>query len=711
MADDKLAIPALPTAGREYEQHNEHAFRREVQNIMYEVDAALSRFADTVSSGLIPHAPSHDAGGTDPLDSYYSQVGHSHTESDISDLVHYVDADADARIAAAALEDLGDVDAYSSLASGELLKWSGTGWVHNTLAEAGVSATGHTHVEANITDLQAYLLNITGESVGDLSDVTVTAGTNGDVLVADTGVWVDKSLSEAGIAAASHTHVEADITDLQSYLLNITGESLSDLSDVTITAIASGEILKWNGAAWINNTLAEAGISAPGHTHTESDITDLAHYVDADADARIALANLDDLADVIVAGATNNDVLVKTALGWEDLSLAAAGIAAASHTHPTSDIVSGTFADALVAQSNVTQHQAALSITESQISDLSHSVATLNAIGNVTITANSAGEILKWSGTAWINNTLAEAGISAAGHTHTVSEVTDFDPTDYLPLTAGSGQELSGSLYIDADSSFVYLNGTTAGSSGISFRDKADDDRFAVFYREGTTYDIVLEAFGAPADNSSNGDIFRCDTETLLVTFGANIDVTGDLDVSGGNITIGSGHEIDGSSASYLDLESLESARILLDSNNNSTATLFGVYNDTYSDELFRISETITYLLGASYSSGTQVAEAWSAADTKLILRDSLTNGGNYLDFYGTSTRRAYIGTDPTNMDFYMENLTASADIRLEVNAGGIYVNDGGASSGRVASIANLTTSTTAPSSSAYPYGAIWGIY
>jgi hypothetical protein len=60
----------------------------------------------------------------------------------------------------------------------------------------------------------------------------------------------------------------------------------------------------------------------------------------------------------------------------------------------------------------------------------SASSATVNELGdvtNVTITTVAAGEVIKWSGTAWINNTLAEAGISAVGHTHTASEVTDFD--------------------------------------------------------------------------------------------------------------------------------------------------------------------------------------------------------------------------------------------------------------------------------------------
>jgi hypothetical protein len=36
--------------------------------------------------------------------------------------------------------------------------------------------------------------------------------------------------------------------------------AVSDIGDVTITSNSSGELLKWNGSAWINNTLAEADI-------------------------------------------------------------------------------------------------------------------------------------------------------------------------------------------------------------------------------------------------------------------------------------------------------------------------------------------------------------------------------------------------------------------------------------------------------------------
>ena len=45
--------------------------------------------------------------------------------------------------------------------------------------------------------------------------------------------------------------------------------AVSDIGDVTISSIGSGELLKWNGSAWINQTLAESGIQG---TLSNSDI-------------------------------------------------------------------------------------------------------------------------------------------------------------------------------------------------------------------------------------------------------------------------------------------------------------------------------------------------------------------------------------------------------------------------------------------------------
>jgi hypothetical protein len=55
---------------------------------------------------------------------------------------------------------------------------------------------------------------------------------------------------------------------------------VDDLGDAVITSPADNEVLAYdNGSTtWINQTAAEAGLAAASHTHTEADITDLGPY-------------------------------------------------------------------------------------------------------------------------------------------------------------------------------------------------------------------------------------------------------------------------------------------------------------------------------------------------------------------------------------------------------------------------------------------------
>ena len=86
---------------------------------------------------------------------------------------------------------------------------------------------------------------------------------------------------------------------------------------------------------------------------------------------------------------------------WKNVDLVAGDIPSLA----TSKITSGTFADALIAESNVTQHQAALSITKSQVSDFgtydnysSWTVGT-NEGSNQTMTVGSAETVTFQAGT------------------------------------------------------------------------------------------------------------------------------------------------------------------------------------------------------------------------------------------------------------------------------------------------------------------------
>lgn len=53
-------------------------------------------------------------------------------------------------------------------------------------------------------------------------------------------------------------------TKLAPYQLRL---NLEDVGDVSIESVESGEILRWSGTEWVNQTLAEAGIAIATHDH------------------------------------------------------------------------------------------------------------------------------------------------------------------------------------------------------------------------------------------------------------------------------------------------------------------------------------------------------------------------------------------------------------------------------------------------------------
>jgi len=70
------------------------------------------------------------------------------------------------------------------------------------------------------------------------------------------------------VADDSHNHIISNVDGLQTALDGKSATShnhtLDSLSNTTITSNTSGEVLKWDGSAWVNNTLAEAGIQPAG---------------------------------------------------------------------------------------------------------------------------------------------------------------------------------------------------------------------------------------------------------------------------------------------------------------------------------------------------------------------------------------------------------------------------------------------------------------
>lgn len=131
------------------------------------------------------------------------------------------------------------------------------------------------------------------------------------------------------------------------------------------------------------------------------------------------------------------------------------------HSHAAADITSGTFADSLISESNVTQHEAALSITESQISDIGsylenivedltpqlganldvngfEIVSTSN--GNISVTPNGTGDFFVNSDDLYVDTSEGNVGIGMTAPVVKLDILTSAG-TDAIQIKDGTGNE------------------------------------------------------------------------------------------------------------------------------------------------------------------------------------------------------------------------------------------------------------------------------
>lgn len=209
-----------------------------------------------------------------------------------------------------------------------------------------------------------------------------------------------------GKADSSHTHTEADITDLGSYLENVVEDTSPQLggnldaqsNDITSVGTLSGGTGTFTAGVTVSGEAVLTSSSQTGNPLTVeeadgspqvSNVTTIKFSngtVTDDGGGVVSVSNggggggVDDVnsinGSVVVTG--TNGIQSQTAgstitLNGENLTLHTEhvttsghlqtqidGKAASSHTHAAGDITSGTFDDARVAESNVTQHESAI---------------------------------------------------------------------------------------------------------------------------------------------------------------------------------------------------------------------------------------------------------------------------------------------------------------------------------------------------------------
>jgi hypothetical protein len=246
--------------------------------------------------------------------------------------------------------------------------------------------------------------------------------------------------------------------------------TLAALEDTTIDSVADGELLRYDGTTskWINNTLAEAGIAAASHTHTSAAITDFEEAVE-------------DLIGANVVAGTGISVSYNDTTGTTTVTNSAPDQTVAI-TAGTAITVTGTYPNFTVAHTDTSTQASVDNTGATFIQDV-----TLDTNGHVTALGS-------------VTVTPALIGAAPTAHTHTASQITDFNEAAQDAI----GNNISG-----------------AGIAVVTYNDTAGT--ITVTATEADTLDSVTTRGATTTNGISVGSV----QTTGDVTVGGNLIVNG----------------------------------------------------------------------------------------------------------------------------------------------------------------------------------------
>ena len=376
--------------------------------------------------------------------------------------------------------------------AGQKWKWNGYAWdiveeavaIFKTIqADSGSAEAANSEDTLTIaggTDIgtaisgKTLTINFTGEAGGGGLENAFTT------LISDDGQFTSAD-STNNLTVVGGTNINTEVvTDSNQLTVNLDSFPISFLSNVSSAAATTGQVLKWDGSQWAPGVDATTG--GAGTDADTLDGFDGTYYLDytnfTNTPSVLTLSSLSIGNELVAAG--NGAISYDNTTGvFRFTPPTAAGIGAltAEVNDLTAAVTWANVPDANITESSVTQHQAALSITESQISDLgtylssSSSINALNDVDTAT-TPPTDGQSLVWdnAGSVWKPATVSGGGgsqnvfvtFNADTGTTTANTTTD-------TLTVAGGTDISTTLSGDT------LTVTYTGTPGAeNFTDLGD---------------------------------------------------------------------------------------------------------------------------------------------------------------------------------------------------------------------------------------------
>ena len=340
-----------------------------------------------------------------------------------------------------------------------------------------------------------------------------TDAVTADILADDS---VDTNAVQIGDITADKLATSLDLTT-KTLTLNI-----EQISNVSTTAASPGQVLKWSGSEWAPGTdltasagsgigltdlsvsTATAGTAALSYDNTTGVFT----YTPPNLSETIPL---NDLSDVLASSPSNGNIIKWSSAnnrweaGNETTGITLADISVTTNSPATAGLsynnTNGTFTYTppnlssyltSVSQSDVTTHQAALSITESQISNLQNYL-----LGNTRVDLIAVDEI-------WAVGTISTNVLTMDVNTASILRVTSSPSADFqLAMTnmPTSGKKVVNAVvWIDQGTTAYIMNTVTinGASQTINWQNVVVPSGYASHkdiiaisvFCDGTTYDV-----------------------------------------------------------------------------------------------------------------------------------------------------------------------------------------------------------------------------
>jgi len=209
------------------------------------------------------------------------------------------------------------IDSYGRVTSTTTANVSFTGYatsVSPTLTGAPLAPTAATNTDNTQIATTEFVINqIENDAVSK-----ALANAKGDIFTAT----ADNTPSVLSVGTNGY-FLRANSGATNGIDWGVPTSAIDDITDVTITSVASGQFLKYNGSAWVNDAV-DLGTDTTGNymvNVASGTGISVAHTQSEGSTATVSLdATIDNLSDVTITSAVSNQVLLYNGSAWVNTS-------------------------------------------------------------------------------------------------------------------------------------------------------------------------------------------------------------------------------------------------------------------------------------------------------------------------------------------------------------------------------------------------------